>query len=64
MSSLKPFVNDNRLWNAFLEELEIEISREQRTLEQLSEPNDIYRSQGKIMALRKLMKLRDKVNDG
>jgi hypothetical protein len=33
-----------------------------KTLEQVKDPVEIYRAQGELLALRKLQKLRDKVN--
>lgn len=60
--NLKPFVNDRGLYSDFLEELDERIAILQRTLEQSTPPEDIYRAQGGIDALRKLKKLREKVN--
>ena len=60
--SLKPLVNNHELWNDFLQELDTNIQRCYKKLEQLSDPVEIYRAQGEIQALRKLEKLREKVN--
>lgn len=59
---MKLFVNNPELWNPFLQELEVRIQECHRRLEQVSEPVEVYRTQGEIQALRKLQKLRDKVN--
>jgi chaperonin cofactor prefoldin len=50
------------LWEDFLLELQDRINACHKTLEQVKEPTEVYRTQGEIIALRKLQKLRDKVN--
>lgn len=60
--SLKPLVNNHELWNDFLQELDTNIQRCYKKLEQLSDPVEIYRAQGEIQALHKLGNLREKVN--
>jgi TATA-binding protein-associated factor Taf7 len=60
--SLKPLVNNHELWTDFLQELDTNIQRCYKKLEQLSDPVEVYRAQGEIQALRKLEKLREKVN--
>lgn len=60
--NLKPFVNSRELWQDFLQELDSRIQSCYKTLEQVSEPVEIYRLQGEVQALQKLKKLRDKVN--
>lgn len=60
--SLKAFVNNTAMYDAFLEELDAMIKAEHKVMEQVSEPIDLYRSQGTIFALKKLKKLREKVN--
>jgi hypothetical protein len=59
---VKLFVNNPELWNLFLQELESRIAECNRRLEQVSDLVEVYRTQGEIQALRKLQKLRDKVN--
>lgn len=59
---MKLFVNNPELWNPFLQELESRIAECNRRLEQVSDLVEVYRTQGEIQALRKLQKLRDKVN--
>jgi hypothetical protein len=63
MDKLKPFVNDKKLYDSFLEMLSKEIELEQKGLEQAKEFGDMRNFQGAIRALRKLQKLRDKVNN-
>jgi hypothetical protein len=62
--NLKPFVNDNTLYGDFLEELKDRIRIVQSSLEIVTETSDVFRCQGEIKALRKLLKLREKVNEG
>jgi len=60
--SLKLLVNDPKLWPEFLAELDTMIQLCYKTLEQVKDPIEIYRAQGELLALRKLQRLRDKVN--
>lgn len=60
--NLKPFVNDKTLWQDFLLELSDRKLACYKKLEQLTDPVDIYRTQGEIQAISKLEQLRDKVN--
>jgi len=60
--SLKKLVNDKELWDAFTQELEGCISQQHKSIENISDPVEMYRSQGKISAYRNLKYLRDKVN--
>lgn len=59
---LKPFVNDPILWQAWLEYVEEKINTAQKTLNAATGLELIYREQGKIHALYKLLSLRDEVN--
>jgi hypothetical protein len=60
--NLKPFVNNKELWTDFQQELNNRIQGCYKKLEQVTDPVDVYRTQGEIQALKNLMKLRDKVN--
>lgn len=60
--NLKPFVNNKDMWTDFLGELERRIGECHKKLEQVTEMSDVYKTQGEVIALRKLQKLRDKVN--
>jgi len=60
--SLKTLVNDKPAWDAFLEELDLRISAQHKSLENMTDTAEMYRAQGNIQALRKLKYLRDKVN--
>ncbi len=60
--SLKLLVNDVNLWGDFLSELDKRIVDCYKKLEQVADINEVFRTQGEIQALRKLQKLRDKVN--
>jgi len=61
-SKLKMFVNDPELWNSFVEEVNERIALLHKQLEQVQEPRDIYKAQGEVYALKKMLQLRDKVN--
>ena len=63
-SKIKELTNNKQLWDAFVEELQRSIVNYQRTIEQTEKPSDIYRLQGAISALRRLMQLRDMMNNG
>ena len=60
--NLRPFVNDKNLYQDFLEELDTRIEQERKGLEQASTQEEMFRYQGAIQCLRKLKKLREKVN--
>jgi archaellum component FlaC len=59
---VKLFVNNHDLWTQFLEELDQRISDCHKRIEQVSDMVEVYRTQGEVQALRKLQKLREKVN--
>ena len=61
-NTLKPFVNNPELYNTFLEEIGERIIMSQIALEQSREPDEMFRLQGELRALRSLMRLRDKIN--
>jgi hypothetical protein len=62
LSKLKPWVNNNRQWQAFSDYVDAVIEMQQKALEQADDNVMMYRSQGAIAALRKLKTLRDEVN--
>ena len=59
---LKTFVNDKELWDTFINEIKSDINQYQKSLEQASDITSIHRLQGNILALRRLLHLREKVN--
>ena len=61
-NNLKPFVNNPELYNTFLAEVDERIMFSQIALEQTREPDEMFRLQGEIRALRSLGRLREKVN--
>ena len=61
-NNLKPFVNNIELYRPFLEEVEYRVFIAHRQLEQSTEPEEMFRLQGEIRALRSLERLREKVN--
>ena len=60
--NLKPFVNDKHLYDDFKEELGERIRIAQSGLEHSTLVEDLYRYQGEVKALRRLLMLREKVN--
>lgn len=60
--SLKKMVNDPAIWEAFVEEINVKIGIHQKTLEGTDIPEHIFREQGAIRTLRRLLYLRDEVN--
>ena len=60
--SLKQLVNNHELWTAYQEDIKKEVEVSRSRLEQTSELEEIYRLQGEIRALKKRLKLREKVN--
>ncbi len=60
--SLKSFVNDKPLWDAFCQELDVWIAEQHKNLEQAESISEVNRAQGSIATLRRLKYLRDKVN--
>ena len=61
MSALKPFVHDAQKYNAFMDYLDMRIERETKVMEDLVNPHDFYRAQGKVKSLRMLKNLREEV---
>ena len=61
-NNLKPFVNNPEMYNTFLVEVDERIMFAQVALEQTREPDEMFRLQGEIRALRSLGRLREKVN--
>ena len=62
LSKLKPWVGNNRQWQAFSDYVDAVVEMQQKSLEQADDNVMMYRSQGAIAALRKLKTLRDEVN--
>ena len=62
-NQLKKLVNDSKLWDSFLKELEKGIEFSRVRLEQAKEIDDVRSAQGEIRAYRKLKQLREKVNN-
>jgi hypothetical protein len=62
LSKLKPWVNNNRQWQAFSDYIDYLIEQQHKSLEQSEENILMYRSQGAVATLRKLKYLRDEIN--
>ena len=59
---LKPLVNNNEMYSAYLEMIDFYVEQHIRKLELSPDPVEMYRAQGQIMALKKLKTLKDEVN--
>jgi hypothetical protein len=62
--NLKPLVNNVELYSSFLEEIESRIKVAQSILEQVTTQDRMFVAQGEIKALRRLLLLREQVNQG
>ena len=60
--SLKQLVNDKKIYDSFLEELEKQINVYTRSLEQANTLVEVHRLQGNLYSLRRLLKLKEQVN--
>ena len=60
--SLKKLVNSHDVYQSFLKYINDMITLRQKSLETAIEPHDIYRLQGQIKELRRLLTMRDEVN--
>lgn len=59
---VKKLVNDKPLWDGFVDVLNEKIEVAQRKLEQETSIEGVYRAQGEIAALRRLIYLREEIN--
>ena len=64
MSKIKELTNNKELWDAFVDELQRSIVNYQITMEQTEKPSDIYRLQGAISSVRRLMQLKEVMKNG
>lgn len=55
-------VNQKEIWDSFQEELDLRITSVHTKMEQTTKPEELWRCQGEIFALRRLKQLRDQVN--
>lgn len=62
MNGLKHLVNNIDIYEAFLVYINTKISSLQKSLEQTTKLEEIYRIQGQITSFRRLLTLRDEVN--
>ncbi|HEY9815971.1 MAG TPA: hypothetical protein V6D20_09285 [Candidatus Obscuribacterales bacterium] len=61
LSPLKPLVNDQWMWPAFVQVIDDMIAEERKTLEQSQGEVDLYRAQGAIQRLHRIKKLKEEV---
>ena len=62
IKKLTTFVNNQEVFECFLDEIKKEISMYQKSLEQANTLVAVHRLQGNIAALRRLLSLKEKVN--
>jgi hypothetical protein len=62
LSKLKPWVGNNRQWEAFSSYLDDAIEQHHKVMEQSNDVVALHRQQGAIAVLRKLKMLRDEIN--
>ena len=60
--NLKKLVNDKSLWDNFLEYIDKSITEQHKAMEQATDIQVVFRTQGAITALRRLKYLRDEMN--
>lgn len=60
--NLKRLVNTPELYKAFTDHILARIAKLQTTLEQVSSLEQVFKTQGEIQALRRLLMLREEVN--
>lgn len=61
LSALKPLCHDVQKYNSLMDYFRMRIEIEQKRLEDLTDPIQIHRSQGKIHMLRALSNIREEV---
>jgi hypothetical protein len=62
LEKLKTMVNTKETWDAFCEEVDVNLDLVHRRFEQTQDTNELFRLQGEARAYRSLKLLRDKVN--
>lgn len=60
--SIKQLVNSPDVYKSFLDYIEKKIADNQKSLEVATEMKDVYRLQGQVYALRRLLSLREEIN--
>ena len=60
--NLKKLVNDKSLWDSFLEYIDKSITEQHKAMEQATDIQVVFRTQGAITALRRLKYLKDEMN--
>ena len=61
--NLKPFVNDPQSYNLFLHYVTQELERVHKEFERAVESEEMRKLQGEARVLRRMLKLREKVNE-
>ena len=63
LQSLKPLCNNKDTWEGFIEYMDYLIEQQHRKLEQTTDTQEMFQSQGAIKTLRSLKYLRERVNN-
>jgi hypothetical protein len=63
LQSLKPLCNTKDTWEGFIEYMDYLIEQQHRKLEQTTDTQEMFQSQGAIKTLRSLKYLRERVNN-
>lgn len=60
--NLKPFVNNETIFSLFQDWIKVELDRTRNNLERTEKIEQIYRLQGEVAFLKRLLRLREEVN--
>ena len=60
---LNPLCNNKETWGTFIEYMDYLIEQQHRKMEQTTDTQELFQSQGAIQALRSLKYLRERVNN-
>jgi len=60
---LNPLCNNKETWGTFVEYMDYLIEQQHRKMEQTTDTQELFQSQGAIQALRSLKYLRERVNN-
>lgn len=63
LSALKPLVHDKQKYDALTDYVDFLIEKQRKQLERLTDPIEIYKAQGHILALRGVQRLRNTVTE-
>lgn len=64
MFNLKPLTNDKNLWPEFQDYVKNDLDIEIKKLKRASTQQEMFRSQGAVVVLEKMLKLKEEMNGG